>query len=256
MSVGYNSAPRQPASRTPRKHSGLKDPSPVSAPKPSADPTGTLLDSWKAIATYVKRDVSTAQRWEKCEGMPIHRHVHDKGSSVYAFSSELDGWLQSRGLRLDEQENWVEASEGKKDDRGPADSQRARNWLVLGGALALTVLAVTFVMARTRAGDATQTRIKSLAVQPLKNLPGSLAKNPNCVVGTPNAAEAVMLEGVAELTTDPAIAKKLEPTSLSKYGMSGGDGSEPLYRVRPTRVFGLREKSFQETVTRGTSYVK
>jgi len=30
-----------------------------------------------------------------------------------------------------------------------------------------------------------------------------------------NAAEAVILDGVAELITDPAIAKKLEPTSLS-----------------------------------------
>ena len=60
----------------------------------------------------------------------------------------------------------------------------------------------------------------------------NLAKNPNCIVGTQNAAEAVILEGLAELITDPAIGKKLEPTSLSKYGMSGGDGSEPLYRVR------------------------
>ena len=80
----------------------------------------------------------------------------------------------------------------------------------------------------------------------------NLAKNPNCIVGTQNAAEAVILEGVAELITDPAIGKKLEPTSLRKYGMSGGDGSEPLYRVRPSRVFGLIEKSFPKTATRWT----
>jgi len=80
----------------------------------------------------------------------------------------------------------------------------------------------------------------------------NLAKNPNCIVGTQNAAEAVILEGVAELITDPAIGKKLEPTSLSKYGMSGGDGSEPLYRVRPSRAFGLIEKSFPKTATRWT----
>lgn len=80
----------------------------------------------------------------------------------------------------------------------------------------------------------------------------NLAKNPNCIVGTQSAAEAVILEGVAELITDPAIGKKLEPTSLSKYGMSGGDGSAPLYRVRPSRVFGLIEKSFPKTATRWT----
>jgi general stress protein 26 len=79
----------------------------------------------------------------------------------------------------------------------------------------------------------------------------NLAKNPNCVVGTQNASEAVILEGVAEPITDAAIRKKLEPTSLSKYGMSGGN-SEPLYRVRPRRVFGLIEKSFPKTATRWT----
>ena len=80
----------------------------------------------------------------------------------------------------------------------------------------------------------------------------NLAKNPNCIVGTQNAAEAVILEGVAELITDPAMGKKLEPASLSKYGMSGGGGSEPLYRVRPKVVFGLIEKSFPKTATRWT----
>lgn len=78
----------------------------------------------------------------------------------------------------------------------------------------------------------------------------NLAKNPNCIVGTQNAAEAVIVEGVAELIRDPAVAKKLEPASLSKYGMSGG--SEPVYCVRPRRVFGLIEKSFPKTATRWT----
>jgi len=80
----------------------------------------------------------------------------------------------------------------------------------------------------------------------------NLAKNPSCIVGTHNAAEAVILEGIAEVITDPAIGKKLEPASLKKYGISGGGGSEPLYRVRPTRVFGLIEKTFPKTATRWT----
>ena len=36
------------------------------------------LDSWKDVAAYLKRDVSTVQRWEHREGLPIHRHLHDK----------------------------------------------------------------------------------------------------------------------------------------------------------------------------------
>jgi hypothetical protein len=54
------------------------------------------LDSWKEIAVYLGREVRTAQRWEKREGMPIHRHIHEKASSVYAFKHEIDAWLHSR----------------------------------------------------------------------------------------------------------------------------------------------------------------
>jgi Tol biopolymer transport system component len=60
------------------------------------------LDSWKKIASYLKRDVSTVQRWERREAMPIHRHLHDKQGSVFAFRSELDAWWVSRHTRLTE----------------------------------------------------------------------------------------------------------------------------------------------------------
>ena len=58
------------------------------------------LDSWKEIAAYMRRDVKTVQRWEKREGMPVHRHLHDKMGSVYAFRTELDGWAQNRRLTM------------------------------------------------------------------------------------------------------------------------------------------------------------
>src|SRR3984893_2429700 len=58
------------------------------------------LDSWKKIASYLKRDVSTVQRWERRESMPVHRHLHDKQGSVFAFRSELDAWWESRRTRL------------------------------------------------------------------------------------------------------------------------------------------------------------
>jgi Tol biopolymer transport system component len=58
------------------------------------------LDSWKKIAAHFKRDVTTVQRWERREGMPVHRHVHDKQGSVYAFRSELDRWWEGRRGKL------------------------------------------------------------------------------------------------------------------------------------------------------------
>ncbi|HXZ58724.1 MAG TPA: hypothetical protein VEG26_00970 [Steroidobacteraceae bacterium] len=61
------------------------------------------LDSWKKIAVYLKRDVSTVQRWERREGMPVHRHLHDKLGSVFAYRSELDAWWVSRRAGLEAQ---------------------------------------------------------------------------------------------------------------------------------------------------------
>lgn len=69
---------------------------PSSNPSPSTAPTGDQLDSWKEIAAYLRRDVTTVQRWEKREGMPVHRHLHDKMGSVYAVRAELDAWVDSR----------------------------------------------------------------------------------------------------------------------------------------------------------------
>ena len=65
-----------------------------------ASPRESRLDSWKEIAAYLRRDVSTVQRWEKREGMPVHRHLHDKQGSVSALRSELDAWSQSRRVRI------------------------------------------------------------------------------------------------------------------------------------------------------------
>lgn len=54
------------------------------------------LDSWKAIADHLGRHISTVQRWEREEGLPVLRHIHDKRGSVYAHTEEIDAWLHSR----------------------------------------------------------------------------------------------------------------------------------------------------------------
>src|ERR1700680_4451676 len=55
--------------------------------------TGTdRLDSWKEIASYLRREVRTVQLWEKREGLPVHRHFHKSLGSVFALRSEIDDW--------------------------------------------------------------------------------------------------------------------------------------------------------------------
>jgi tetratricopeptide (TPR) repeat protein len=65
-----------------------------STPQPSHELwAGTdHLDSWKEIASYLRREIRTVQLWEKKEGLPIHRHFHQQLGSVYALRSELERW--------------------------------------------------------------------------------------------------------------------------------------------------------------------
>ncbi len=97
----------------------------------SAQPVDDRLNSWKEIAVYLKRDVTTVQRWERREGMPIHRHLHDRMGSVYAFRAELDDWARSRTLRPTPEnvpENETPAENGKpgpnslSDEKSPASA--------------------------------------------------------------------------------------------------------------------------------------
>ena len=54
------------------------------------------LESWKEIANYLQRDVRTVARWEKNEGLPVHRHEHHRRASVYAFPCEIEAWCAAR----------------------------------------------------------------------------------------------------------------------------------------------------------------
>src|SRR5713226_4649318 len=65
-------------------------------PKSGADAQGRRLESWKEIAAYLGRDVTTVRRWEKREGLPVHRLHHSRLGSVYAYTTELDAWRDER----------------------------------------------------------------------------------------------------------------------------------------------------------------
>src|SRR5882757_11313402 len=67
-----------------------------------ADRTDDRLDSWKEIASYLKKGVRTVQRWERVDGLPVRRLGQERTGSVFAYKSELDAWWeeQSRSLTL------------------------------------------------------------------------------------------------------------------------------------------------------------
>jgi TolB-like protein/Tfp pilus assembly protein PilF len=100
--------------------------------------------------------------------------------SVYAYSTELDAWVQSRRLRLEEEEKEpvAETPVDAQGDPRPTGTSRARSWIVLGGVAVLALIVGTgiYVMIRSRAGDTSQPKITSLAVLPLNNLSGDPAQ--------------------------------------------------------------------------------
>src|SRR6266513_2478169 len=72
---------------------------PQRPPEQREPPVSERLDSWKEIATYLKRDESTARRWEN-EGLPVHRHAHKKKATICAYTSEIDTWWNVDRVRL------------------------------------------------------------------------------------------------------------------------------------------------------------
>ena len=109
---------------------------------PPEGPPDDRLDSWKEIAAYLSRDVTTVQRWEKREGMPVHRHLHDRIGSVYASRAELDAWVRGRNPRGAEVDENAAAPPSDVTAPSPAEPATRPRWklglaLIAGAALAV-----------------------------------------------------------------------------------------------------------------------
>jgi TolB-like protein/Tfp pilus assembly protein PilF len=127
-------------------------PSPAEPPAGSASPLAAdFLDSWKEIAVYLERDIRTVQRWEKFESLPVHRHVHEKQGTVFAYRSEIDIWRKSREIEpiaeTLEETSEVERPAPAALQPDPGNSTKvSRSWnfglLISAVVLAITVVAM------------------------------------------------------------------------------------------------------------------
>jgi Tol biopolymer transport system component len=135
-------------------------------------PKEDRLDSWKKIAVYLKRDVTTVQRWEKREGMPVHRQLHDKMGSVYAFRSQLDAWMQSRSAH-----NHLSATEPAPSDSAavlrPSRLANSRvRWTLMAVAGAVAAIAVVAIIWFARSDHFWRNPIAGAAYQSLTGFDG------------------------------------------------------------------------------------
>lgn len=154
------------------------------------------LDSWKEVAAYLGRGVTTVQRWERTESLPVHRLAHARSGSVHAYKSELDVWWRERSARL--------AAEGLADEEIAPPARRSaggRRWpryaLVALVGVALVAGAAYLASRRGRVPEAGRS---SLVVLPFRNLSGS-------------AEDDYLADGVTEeLTT---VLARLDPGRLA-----------------------------------------
>ena len=116
----------------------------------SVRPPEDRLDSWKEIASYLNRDVTTVQRWEKREGMPVHRHLHDRVGSVYASRAELDAWTRSRSVRIAQDNGDNVTSDAPIAASTTSIPKSKRTWvLALAAVMAALAVAATLWLEKT-----------------------------------------------------------------------------------------------------------
>jgi TolB-like protein/Tfp pilus assembly protein PilF len=144
----------------------MSNPSTPQLPEASHGRTD-LLDSWKAIAAYLNRDVRTAQRWERTLHLPVHRVANSK--LVFAYRSELQAWLsqqESSRMTAAAGTDTINAVAGvPQEQRDHRTHLRRWIWLSIPS-ISLTI--VTLLIWRTMMPPA----IDSLAILPFINTGG------------------------------------------------------------------------------------
>ena len=134
--------------------------------------TNDWLDSWKEIAAYLNRSVRTVTRWEREEGLPVHRHLHSKLGSVYAYKAELDDWWKNRGASVD-----------ALDSEGQASRFRGarRLWIVASSVAILLALSAIVWLSSARRPSLPDSRLVPLTTYPGVEGPPSLSPDGNQV---------------------------------------------------------------------------
>ena len=116
------------------------------------------LDSWKEIADYLCRDVTTVQRWEKEKGLPIHRLPGGKRHPVFAYQDEIDAWYsraENKGTTA------VQPGEPETQSVVPSPAGRSGVWQKPGYILAAAFILVVTAVLAFRFAPAPELRVAS-----------------------------------------------------------------------------------------------
>jgi TolB-like protein/tetratricopeptide (TPR) repeat protein len=204
------------------------------------------LDSWKEIASHFNRSEKTVRRWEENERLPVHRLLHEKRGSVYAYSDELEAWWESRqshdSVRAghlnqelhepeleaafaktakSDAETFVPALDGTSETDGSGTeerrprsrvpTQRRQVIFIICGLLAIVGIIVVLAVGRFRSSvlqRSSSVKIRSLAVLPFENLSGDTEQE--------YFADGMTAELITELAKISSI-RVISRTSVMRY---------------------------------------
>ncbi|MFZ3339426.1 MAG: pyridoxamine 5'-phosphate oxidase family protein [Terriglobales bacterium] len=78
----------------------------------------------------------------------------------------------------------------------------------------------------------------------------NLASNPACTVTNDDGKEAIIVEGQARQVDAATSLERVASVYKKKYKMDPRGMNEPIFEVRPSKVFAFIEKSFPKSATR------
>ncbi len=203
------------------------------------------LDSWKAIAEYLGKGITTVRRWERDEGLPVYRQEHVKRGSVVAYRRELDRWVESRM--------------GSPPEPAPEAPGRSRVLTRIGvtAAVASAILFVWVIAERPAREDSIVVRLTAITNGPQLEGPPDLSPDGTLVAysvkGPPaNGIYVKPVEGgdAVQITEGDDEFPRWSPDGkrivFSRYGSqwrdvmmvpSGGGAEKPVFRRKITNGF-------------------
>src|SRR5262249_17398399 len=184
---------------------------PTSAAAAPGNEPSDRLDSWKEIATYFNRGVTTVQRWEREESLPVYRHQHDALGSVYAFKHELEAWRLKRTLHQPNNDDTSDAASEPKNRRRWAGWQLA---MIAATALLGAAGAGAFAMRAPKA-------VRRVTIVPPANAPLVINGNGRDLAITPDGAHVVYVGGPNGSRLYVRALDQYDVTSIGGVGSPG-----------------------------------
>jgi TolB-like protein/Flp pilus assembly protein TadD len=186
---------------------------------------GKILESWKEIASHLKRNVRTCQIWERDHGLPIHRLASSPKARVFAYTDELDAWLDKKLHESDRGAFVPDTGEPRPDQPSPPRRRRrlvAALSMVTMATVALLIFTNITAFRNLLGRDPLEPKSwkNSVAVLPVEDLSPDGALGYRCQSLCDNIATKLAATGVlkvsSRLSTRRFARKEVNPEAILK----------------------------------------